>query len=277
MLIDGKQIASEIREKLLPIVARLPSAPVLGIVIVGENPVVESFVRIKTRYGESLGVVIHQFRFPEAIPGDELIRHVLEISSRAEIDGLIIQLPLPSTIDTQAVLNAVPIEKDVDVLSRNAVMAFARGEAIIFPPVAGAVQEILERHNVNVEGVEVLILGHGRLVGVPVSILLRHNHAHVTVIDKPVRDLAEHVRESRIIICGVGTPGLVTPDMLGKESILIDAGTSESGGKIVGDIDERCAQTASIFTPVPGGVGPIAVAMLFRNLVILASARHEKE
>lgn len=275
MLIDGKQIAQEMREKLSVAVAKLSAPPILGIVIVGENPVVESFVRIKKKYGETLGVEIREFRFSENISGDELIREIEEITAHRDIDGLIIQLPLPLHIDVQSVLDAVPIEKDVDVLSRNAVTAFARGEAKIFPPVAGAVQEILERHQVNVEGVEVLVLGHGRLVGIPVSILLRHNHAHVTVIDKPVRDLAEHVRESKVVICGVGTPGLITPLMLGGDVVLIDAGTSESGGKIVGDIDPRCAEFARLMTPVPGGVGPIAVAMLFRNLIIIAKARHE--
>jgi methylenetetrahydrofolate dehydrogenase (NADP+)/methenyltetrahydrofolate cyclohydrolase len=116
----------------------------------------------------------------------------------------------------------------------------------------------------------VLVLGYGRLVGKPVSILLRHNHAHVTVIDKPVPDLAQHVREAYVVISGVGSPALITPDMVGEGTVLIDAGTSESGGKIVGDIDPACAHNAKLFTPVPGGVGPVAIAMLFKNLLILA-------
>lgn len=276
MLIDGRHIAEHLRGKLTLAAGQLEVSPTLAIVIVGENPVVESFVRIKKKFGESIGATILEFRFPSAISGEVLRGEVEALSQRTDVDGVIIQLPLPDTIDVDAVLNAVPVTKDVDMLSRESVALFRKGEAMIFPPVAGAVQEILERNNVSVEGMEVLVLGYGRLVGVPVSILLRHNHAHVTVIDKPVADLREHVRESALIISGVGKSGLITPDMLSGEPILIDAGTSESGGKIVGDIDPACGEFARLMTPVPGGVGPIAVAMLFRNLILLRGTQHKQ-
>lgn len=277
MLVDGKQIASELREKLTKSVAVLPAKPTLGIVVVGDNPVIESFVRIKKRFGESLGVNILEFRFSENITGEILKHEVAMLGARADVDGLIVQLPLLEHIDVQAILDAVPIEKDVDVLSQSAIAAFANGTGKIFPPVASAVQEILERNNISVEGKEVLVLGYGRLVGKPVSILLRHNHAHVTVIDKPVLDLAEHAQESDIIITGVGSPMLITPSMVHSHAVLIDAGTSEQGGKIVGDIDPECHDIVALATPVPGGVGPIAVAMLFKNLLILAHRNYHSE
>ena len=270
MLVDGKLIANEIREKLTKSIALLSTKPVLGIVVVGNNPVIESFVRIKKSFGESLGVTILEFRFSKNITGEILKHEIVTIGARADVDGLIIQLPLPSHVDVQAMLDAVPIAKDIDVLSQHAVASFARGTGKIFPPVASAVQEILERHDVVVAGKEVLVLGYGRLVGKPVSIFLRHNYAHVTVIDKPVADLAEHARESDVIIAGVGSPMLITPHMIHPHMVLIDAGTSESGGKIVGDIDPACHDIATLSTPVPGGVGPIAVAMLFKNLLIIA-------
>ncbi len=275
MLVDGKKIANELREVLVREVGKFPSPLTLAIVIVGDNPVVESFVRIKKKFGESIGVVILEFRFAASVSGEVLKNEVHTLSGRSDIDGIIIQLPLPESIDVQSILNVVPILKDVDVLSQNAVASFARGDAKIFPPVANAVQEILERHNVSVLGKEVLVLGYGRLVGKPVSILLRHNHAHVTVIDRPVGDLALHVHESDIVISGVGMPSLITPNMLSEHVVLIDAGTSESDGKIVGDVDPACAAVARILTPVPGGVGPIAIAMLFKNLVILARTHRE--
>jgi methylenetetrahydrofolate dehydrogenase (NADP+)/methenyltetrahydrofolate cyclohydrolase len=126
---------------------------------------------------------------------------------------------------------------------------------------------------VAVSDKEALVLGYGKLVGVPASLLLRHNGAHVTVVDQVISNLAEHTRESDIIICGVGKPGLLKPEMLKPGVVVIDAGTSEAGGKIVGDADPSCALVASVFTPVPGGVGPIAVALIFKNLLVLASAR----
>ncbi len=277
MLVDGKHIANELREKFARSIALLPAKPVLGIVVVGNNPVIESFVRIKKSFGESLGVTILEFRFDEYVTGEVLKNEVAILGERKDIDGLIIQLPLPESIDTQAILDAVPILKDVDVLSQSALAAFANGTSKIFPPVASAVQEIFERNNISVEGKEVLILGYGRLVGKPVSILLRHNHAHVTVIDKPILDLAEHARESDIIICGVGLPMLITPHMIHAETILIDAGTSESGGKIVGDIDPACHDIVALSTPVPGGVGPVAIAMLFKNLLILTRENYRSK
>ncbi|OGZ04781.1 MAG: hypothetical protein A2845_06295 [Candidatus Lloydbacteria bacterium RIFCSPHIGHO2_01_FULL_49_22] len=276
MIIDGKQIANELRAVLQKSVAALPRPPVLGIVIVGDDPVIESFVRIKKKYGESLGVSIREFRFDSNISGEMLKNEVAMLSLRDDINGVVVQLPLPVSIDAQSILDAVPIAKDVDVLSHAAMVAFARGKAKIFPPVASAIQEILERHQVSVEGKEVLVLGHGRLVGKPVTILLQHNHAHVTVIDKPVADLALHVRESEIVISGVGIPALITPSMLSPNVVLIDAGTSEQGGHIVGDADPKCVDHARFFTPVPGGVGPIAVAMLFKNLVLLARRKDER-
>lgn len=270
MVIDGKMIAAEIREKLLRVIAALPKPPELDIVIVGDDPVIESFVRIKKRIGLALGVPVHEHRFPLTISGEELRKEITALVQKSKSQGLIIQLPLPQNIDTQAMLDLIPVSKDVDMLSTNAIASFASGDAKILPPVAGAIQEILERAQVKVSGSEVLILGHGRLVGVPASILLRHNGAHVTVIDKDISDLKEHTRESDIIISGVGKSGLITPDMISPRTTLIDAGTSEAGGRIVGDALSACQEVAAVFTPVPGGVGPIAVVMIFKNLCILA-------
>lgn len=269
MIIDGKAIAHDIEEKVRVVLPQFSPLPKLAIVTVGKNPVIESFVRIKKRVGERLGITVIEHTFPETTTGAQLKEHIREIGASPLISGLIIQLPLPVHIDVQAMLDAVPLEKDIDMLSREAVASFARGDARILPPVAGAIQEILERGKVNVAGKEVLILGHGRLVGVPASILLRHNYAHVTVIDRDVANLAEHTRESEIIISGVGKPRLILPEMISPGVVLIDAGTSEDGGKIVGDAAPSCADKASIFTTVPGGVGPIAVSMIFKNLCIL--------
>lgn len=269
MIIDGKLIASEVEEQVRQSLVGATRVPTLAIVVVGKDPVIESFVRIKKRMGERLKIVVVEHYFPNSISGEALKKNIEDISRGGEVDGIIIQLPLPLHIDTQAMLNAVPVEKDVDMLSRASVASFASGDARILPPVAGAIQEILERANVSVVGREVLVLGYGRLVGVPASILMRHNHAHVTVIDREISDLAQHVRESEIIISGVGKSGMITPPMLMPGVVIIDAGTSESGGKIVGDADPRCAPIASLFTPVPGGVGPIAVSMIFKNLCVL--------
>jgi methylenetetrahydrofolate dehydrogenase (NADP+)/methenyltetrahydrofolate cyclohydrolase len=275
MIIDGKAIAADMEKNVQQALLGFTVMPTLAIIVVGNDPVVQSFVRIKKRMGERLNIVVVERYFPENISGEVLKKSIEDISRSSDVEGMVIQLPLPAHIDTQAMLDVIPVGKDVDMLSRASVASFACGDARILPPVAGAIQEILERAQVSVVGREVLVLGYGRLVGVPASILMRHNHAHVTVIDREISDLADHVRESSVIISGVGKQGLITPEMLSPSTVLIDAGASEAGGRIVGDADPQCAEIASVFTPVPGGVGPIAVAMIFKNLCLLA--RNKKD
>ncbi len=268
MIIDGKTIARELQEELRGVVAKFPIPPTLAIIVVGENPVIEQFVRIKQRVGNEIGVRMYIHRYPETISGVELHEHVVQIGAQHDVHGLIVQLPLPAHIDAGAILAVVPTVKDVDMLSRESVALFGQWKTKMLPPVAGAVQEILERTKTPVLQKEVLILGYGRLVGIPVSILLRHRGAHVTVIDQEIEHLSEHMKEADIIISGVGKPGIIVPSILHHGVVLIDAGTSESGGKVVGDADARCSEVASVFTPVPGGIGPIAVVMIFKNLCI---------
>lgn len=269
MIVDGRRIAEEIKQKLKEVVSQLKVKPMLDVVVVGEDLVVENFVRIKLRFGEEIGISVILHHFPTSISQVILEEEILKIISRSSSHGLIVQLPLPIHISSQKILDLVPPSRDVDVLSTAAIARFAQEKSPILPPVAGAIYEILHRSGVVVSNKEVLVLGHGRLVGIPATILLRQNNAHVTVIDRPLADLRAHTHESHVIISGVGKPGLITPDMLSHGVVLIDAGTSEAGGKIVGDVHPDCAPIASVFTPVPGGVGPITVAMLFKNLLIL--------
>lgn len=273
MIVDGKAIANSVYERLTPAAMAFPRPPRVDIVIVGDNPVVERFVRIKESAAQKLSIAMVQHRFTAAISEEALKDEIKKIADIAASDGLIVQLPLPQTLSTQAVLDVIPTTKDVDMLSSASMALFRDEKAIIIPPVAGAVKEILDSANIKVHGEEVLVLGFGQLVGKPVSILMRHNGAHVTVIDKPVSDLVVHVRESLVVISGTGSPRLVTKAMVNARHILIDAGTSESEGKLVGDIDPDAAGYAALYTPVPGGVGPVTVAMLMRNLCILARER----
>jgi methylenetetrahydrofolate dehydrogenase (NADP+)/methenyltetrahydrofolate cyclohydrolase len=273
MIVDGRAIALALKERVDRRVAASGSAPSLAIVVVGENPVIESFVRIKKRFANEVGIAMKEYRFPDGISTDELKQEVARLGKDKHYDGIVVQLPLSEGADTQAILDTIPVEKDVDVLSRNAMGEFRKGTSKVLPPVASAIQEILEHHEVSVVGKDVLVLGHGRLVGAPSAMLMRHNHAHVTVVDKEIEHLSTLTHDADVIISGVGKPGLIVPDMLKQGVVLIDAATSESEGRIVGDVDPSCAEIASLYTPVPGGVGPITVAALFKNLTILAEAR----
>ena len=157
-----------------------------------------------------------------------------------------------------------------DVLSPDAIALFRKGELRILPPVASAIAEILNTHHISVVEKDVLIVGHGKLVGVPAAILMRHNGAHVTIIEKPTSALPQLTKEADIIVLGVGVPGLLRPSMVKKGVVILDAGTSETGGVLVGDADPECVTHASLFTPVPGGIGPVTVACLMQNIVMLS-------
>lgn len=259
MTIDGRIIAGEVYTRLIARRGTLPTNLSLGIVCCEPDAVIESFVRIKSRAAEKLGVTMIRRDVP-ANAGEEGIIAAIDELAR-ETQGVIVQLPLPQGMDTERVLAAIPHEKDVDGLAP---------DSPVVPPVARAVREILMREEIAVSGMRAIVVGAGRLVGAPCAQMLESEGARVQVITKEHGSL-EELRDADIIVSGAGEPGFITPDMIREGVVLIDAGTSEQGGKVRGDADLTCASKCRVFTPVPGGVGPIAVAMIFENLFALGS------
>ena len=251
MILDGRTIAEGVY-------ARLPKRPLkLGILVGEKNPVIDSFVKIKEKAAQRLGVELVREELAEGAATAEAVAAAHSLA--AKTDGIIVQLPLPPQIDVEKVLAAIPPEKDVDGISPH---------PIIRPPVAEAVKEILEYASVDTKGKRAVVVGSGRLVGKPCASLLKELGADVAILGR--NDSLEQLKDADIIILGAGEPGLVRPEQVKKGVVIIDAGTSETGGKVKGDADPACAEIASVFTPVPGGVGPIAVAMIFKNLFELA-------
>lgn len=247
MIVRGKEIAESVY-------ARLPKRPcTLGIIVGEKNPVIDSFVKIKERAAQRLGVTLVREELQEGTNTPEAVAAVLSLSEK--VDGIIVQLPLPNQIDVESVLAAIPGEKDVDGIS------LSPG---VRPPVAEAVKEILEHEKCDVRGKAAVVVGSGRLVGKPSARLLEELGASVTVLERG--DSLDALKDADIVVLGAGEQGIVQPEHLKVGVVLIDAGTSEMGGKVKGDADPACADVASILTPVPGGVGPIAVAMIFKNL-----------
>jgi len=189
-------------------------------------------------------------------------------SSGASADGVIVQLPFPPQVDAEVLLSAIPKELDIDNIN------YAGEETEVLPPVVGAVAEIAKRHNVDFAGKNVVVIGRGRLVGKPAALWAEAQGAAVTVIDKNTPNADSIIHEADIIISGAGHPGLVTHGKIKDGVIIFDAGTSEDGGELRGDADSACASKCSLFTPVPGGIGPITIAILLRNLVELAKSAH---
>lgn len=248
MIIDGKHIAEEIIAALEKERADFPALS-LAVISEGEDAATESFIKIKSRVAARLNVEVRRY-----IPS--------QISEALACDGIIVQLPIPNAAELLAM---IPSEKDVD--------AITEGKRVVRAPVAEAVSEIFVRNGVAAAGKKAIVVGAGKLVGAPVAELLQYVGADVQVITKNAGNLTD-LKDADIVVLGAGEPGLVKPGMLKQGVVLIDAGTSEASGRLAGDADPACAEVASIFTPVPGGIGPIAVAMIFKNLFILAS--HKK-
>ncbi len=264
MIIDGRVIADELLAGLKTRRALMRRPITLGIVVSPGDPVIESFVRIKMKIAAALDITIVR-RDLEETTTESAMHEVISFKRDASIDGMIVQLPMPDTIDVNAVLSEVPSEKDIDGIN-----PFMReNERAVRAPVALAVQEILQRGNVRVRDARVVVVGAGRLVGLPTAALLKEHGADVTMFSLTEGSI-EDLKDADIVVSGAGQPHFIKPEHLKEGVVLIDAGTSETAGVIQGDADPVCESVASLFTPVPGGVGPIAVSMIFRNILDLA-------
>jgi methylenetetrahydrofolate dehydrogenase (NADP+)/methenyltetrahydrofolate cyclohydrolase len=266
MIVDGKAIAEDIYTQLAARRAKIGRSLKLGIIVVGADPVIESFVRIKTRAAAGLNIEMVRVDLPAESATEFVVDHVTRLSK--EVDALIVQLPLPKHIHTNTVLAAIPREKDVDAINPE----IPEDKRPVYAPVALAVVEILQRSRIKIEGARAVVVGAGRLVGAPSAALLKRLGARVsmfTLEEGSINDL----KEADIAVLGAGNPAFIKPEHVKMGVAIIDAGTSESNGKVVGDADPGCISKAGIITPVPGGVGPVAVAMIFRNLFDLLEKR----
>jgi methylenetetrahydrofolate dehydrogenase (NADP+) / methenyltetrahydrofolate cyclohydrolase len=257
MKIDGRAIAGEIIANLAQ-ERNLYGNIHLGILIGSNNPAVESFVRIKKRVAKELNVSVIEVKVSPKTKPKEILAKLGELAESS--DGIIVQLPLFSDVDTDEILSAIPKNKDVDAINPSV----KEEDRIVRSPVAEAVREVLHRSKFNVLGKRIVVVGEGRLVGRPVSNLLRKLRANVVVVK--TGDSLGSLKDADVVVLGAGSPYLVKPQHIKEGAVIIDAGTSEAGGKVLGDADPECERKASIFTPVPGGIG---VAMIFKNLFIL--------
>jgi len=261
MIIDGRTIASEVLKDVET--SLNGKRPLTRIIVMRPSAATESYLRIKEVRAYEAGIDLQLIRIEDDATTEDIIQKIELPGANATL----VQLPLPEHVDTLKVLAAIPDDKDADVLSESAYERFEKGEeGALVPPVAGAVAEILARANVEVPGKRAVVVGQGKLVGRPVLALLRRMGADTITIYRDTPDPASVLKEADIIVSGAGQAHFITPEMIKEGAVLIDAGTSESNGAIAGDFHPDCASRTSVFTPVPGGVGPVAVAMLFKNV-----------
>ena len=267
-VVNGKQIRDDIKTLLKKAVEKLDHTPTLTLIYAGNDSVIETFIRIKRAFADDIGVGLEVERYPEMVDQGTLSQKMREIGEIGSVDGVVVQLPLPPEIDRSLVLNSIPGDQDPDVLSDEAYERFMRGESPVKPPVVGAVEEIFTRYDIELEGKHVVVIGKGRLVGRPVADWLQLQGIQPVVLDE-YDELDDYAPAADILISGAGDRHIITPSLVKEGVVLIDAGTSNSEGGVAGDIHPDCKEKAQLFSPVPGGVGPITVAKLFENLIKL--------
>lgn len=269
-ILDGKKLAEKIFEDMKGEIQKCAEKLRLAIVVVGSDPVVEKFINEKKKRGNEIGIDTRIYPFETSITTNELRKRIAEIVHEKRNTGVIIQLPLPSHINRQYILNAIPPEKDVDMLSARAVGNFVVGKSTIDPPIVGAIRALFAAYAIDYRAKHIAILGAGNLVGKPVALWLMNEKATFSMVEKDFSDAKELLARADIIISGIGKPKFITEDMVKDGVVVVDAGTSEAQGKIVGDVDfESVSKKASYITPVPGGMGPVTIAMIFKNILTL--------
>ena len=274
-LMDGTALAAQKKAAIRAEVERLARTPGLAVVLVGENPASQIYVRGKARDCEECGIRCMDFRLPAQTTESELLTLIAELNGRADVDGILVQLPLPEGIRERRVLEAIAPEKDVDAFHPENVGRLVQGQARYLPCTPAGVMELLRAAGVDPAGRRAVIVGRSNIVGKPMALLLLQADATVTVCHSRTPDLADECRRADILISAVGRRGLITADMIKPGAAVVDVAMNrDEDGKLCGDVDfaAACAVAAHI-TPVPGGVGPMTRAMLMENTLRAARLR----
>jgi len=280
-IIDGRALATRVRERITTEVAALKAShgvtPGLAAVLVGEDPASQTYVAMKHRATEAVGMRSNQHRLPATTSQEELLALLDALNADDAIDGILVQLPLPGHLDARAIQRRVAPEKDVDALNPITAGLLANGEPTFLACTPAGVLELLDDAGVECPGAEVVIVGRSTLVGRPLSIMLtlKGRDATVTVAHSRTRDLAAVCRRADVLVVAAGVRGLVTAAMVRPGAVVIDVGTNRTeDGRLVGDVDfDSVAEVAGAITPVPGGVGPMTVTMLLANTLKAAKLR----
>jgi methylenetetrahydrofolate dehydrogenase (NADP+) / methenyltetrahydrofolate cyclohydrolase len=299
ILLDGNQIALQIRREVAAEIESMRAAgirPGLAVILVGQNAASEIYVRGKVKSCEELGIYSEKLTPPDTISTQQLLALVGSLNRRDEIDGILVQLPLPSQVDAKEVLMAVDPAKDVDGFHPVNVGFLSTQRPGLVPCTPAGVIEILERSQIPIAGQEAVVVGRSDIVGKPVAMLLLNNNATVTVCHSKTRDLQQVCRRANILVAAIGRPGMITRDYVTPGATVIDVGMNKvtdeqefqrlfagnrkreetfraKGSTLVGDVHPEVAEVAGALTPVPGGVGPLTIAMLMANTVKAARLR----
>jgi len=277
-IIDGKVLAEELRQRFKARVEALAASgqrPGLAVVLVGEDPASQVYVRNKVNACQAIGMHSEKIIYDAAVDPEIVLKKIAELNADPAIHGILVQLPLPGQFSEAAVLAAIAVAKDVDGFHAANFGALAQGNPRFIPCTPYGVMKMFEKGNVDLSGKEAVVIGRSNIVGKPMALLLINAGATVTVCNSRTRDLAGHTRRADILVAAVGKPRFVTADMVKPGAVVIDVGINRlPDGKLCGDVDfAGCLEVAGQITPVPGGVGPMTITMLLANTIEAAERK----
>ena len=265
-IIDGKKIADKILNEIKSKIKNLKQKPGLAIVLVGDNPASEIYVNFKEKTCKEVGFYCERYNLDKNTSGYDLLKLINELNQKANLHGILVQLPLPRKIDEHLIVNAILPHKDVDGFTPANLGSLLSEKTIIAPATARAVLHLIESTGTEIEGKNAVVVGRSVIVGKPTAIMLLEKNATVEICHSKTKNLSEHAKKADILVVAVGKPKLITKNMVKEGAVVIDVGINRIGNKVVGDVDfDAVREVAGYITPVPGGVGPMTIAMLLDN------------
>lgn len=273
IIVDGQKLAEKIEGQVKQAVGNLSRPPSLHTIIVGDDPSSQTYVAKKEAACQRCGIGFQKHQLPSTAAEAEITALIQQLNRQSEVGGILVQLPLPSSLDKNRILSAIDPGKDPDCLTPTNLGRLVTGDYLVAPATAAAVMEILQEYKVEIKGKDAVVIGRSQIVGLPIFLMLQQAGATVTLCHSQTLDLARATKTADILISGVGERSLIKPGMVKAGAVVIDCGFSREGKKVYGDVDPQVAEKASLFTPVPGGVGPVTVACLLQNLVALSRGR----
>jgi methylenetetrahydrofolate dehydrogenase (NADP+) / methenyltetrahydrofolate cyclohydrolase len=269
---DGKTLAARVREEVAAEVAALGHVG-LATILVGDDPASDVYIRGKHAAAGEAGIDARDVRLPASTNEEEVLALVAELNADEDVDGILVQLPLPTVVEEAKVLRAVAPIKDVDGFHPVNAGQLLADEPTYVPATALGVMALLEEYGIALRGADAVVVGRSTIVGKPTSLLLLAAHATVTICHSRTRDLGAHIGQADVVVAAVGVPGLVKPEFVKPGAAVVDVGITRTDAGLRGDVDPGVAEVAGYLTPVPGGVGPMTIAMLLRNAVRAARYR----
>ncbi len=277
-IIDGKLVSAAVKERVKEEVAALNQKGIsvcLAVILVGEDPASQIYVANKKKACENLGIISKEYLLPKTTTQDELLALVNELNNDKTVNGILCQLPLPKGLDEKAVIEAIDPNKDVDAFHPVNVGRIMIGDYDFLPCTPAGVMEMLAYYNIDVAGKECVVIGRSNIVGKPMGMLLLHKNGTVTISHSRTQNLANVTRRADILVAAVGKANFVTADMVKEGAVVIDVGMNRNEGKLCGDVDfDAVSPKASYITPVPGGVGPMTIAVLMQNTLTAAKRQN---